>query len=717
MKEYANKTAEPEGIHGYMTKNIKENCPAVHLEIFEEHSNCRKFVLFDEILPIRLQNFKKEYKPLNLIVEINGVRVFENGAKLFKDPDSKQDCYHIQNVKQIFQEFVYSNYAVMNQGRDNMIKFVFQYEVREDQIQGNEGVQEEDQTGHLKEVSNGKKFKVASETNSSGPDNDFSNNITNNDLKPQLKNKQKSNLLSFEPISPFANGSMTKEEQNKIVDKHMETKSSIEKETLSLSRIGDHQYKMYETTVSFPIYSVLSFKLKNVALKKQKKVLSSVEIQPSKTLKYLDKIYGTGFDSQDAFLQIKDVSYSLVNESNVKLSPIGFSKDKNIFFENIILKPENEYAFNFEVPYEHNSQVKVFINYKVFGAFWNCGSIDANKSLSETGIDVEVVYKTKIAVERNMSNSLVGLSSFSRTSRTNSVNNTVNNSISNKTFGYNYATTSASSLLLPPAHTLAYDVNHGSEYGNYNRINSNNSISAHNINYMNNTYHNTINSALSNKFPSLIIDKVNETSTASENNTIYAKVGEPFKVKFQLRYENSANSLTELVIYQSVNIPNFTTSAMSTSTGSNTTQYNMGSAQSSRASNPQSGFASANTTTGMTSPIRMSELYMPGNSKKSYSGAAPHSSKSVMNQDIALSNRYYKWKKSLAQLPYQRGIVLLNNDYKISMETISRNTMEFQVELVGLQKGFYPNVHGLRIVNLNTSEITPFGGKLAVMIC
>ncbi|KAL6946897.1 hypothetical protein ACO0QE_001750 [Hanseniaspora vineae] len=698
-----------------MTQEIEKNCSAVQLQLFEDHSIYRKFVLFDEVLPIRLQNFKKTYKPLKLVIEINGARVFENGVKLDKQSNSGLDHYYIQNVKQIFQEFVYSNHALMNQGRNNVIKFVFQFEVQKNQAQGDEENQEKDQDGEMKEAANEGSTEVLNEVVCSTNDSD-SDPIVNNQMF-QPKDKPKNNLLSFEPISPFVNESIVDEGKKKLADEQVETNSVYEKSKLLLNRHENRQHKIHETAISLPIYSVLSFKLKNVALKKQKKVISSVEIQPSKTLRYLDKIYGSGFGTQDAFLQIKDVFYSLVNDSSVKLLPIGFSKDTSLSAENVLLKSENEYALNFEVPYEHNSQIKVFINYRVCGSFLSCGKPHGKNSLLETGIDVEVAHKTKITIERNMSNSLVGLTGFSRTSRTNSVNNNMNNAVSNKTFGYNYATTSASSLLLPPTHTLAYDVNHSTEYGSYNRVSSNNSVSSYNINYMNNPHHNTINSALTNKFPSLVIDRVEGESEGGADNTVYAKVGEPFKVKFQLRYENSSNSLTELVIYQSINIPNFTPPPAAMSTGSNATHYNMGNAQSSRTSNPQSGFTSANTTTGMTSPIRMSELYMPGNSKKSFSGAPSHSLKSVMNQDIALSNRYYKWKKSLAQLPYQKGIVLLNNDYKISMETISRNTMEFQVELVGLQKGFYPNVHGLRIVNLNTSEITPFGSKLAVMIC
>lgn len=97
--------------------------------------------------------------------------------------------------------------------------------------------------------------------------------------------------------------------------------------------------------------------------------------------------------------------------------------------------------------------------------------------------------------------------------------------------------------------------------------------------------------------------------------------------------------------------------------------------------------------------------------QKQYAMNTNISVKAITNH---VNEKYWQWKKSLRLLPYQCGLVLIDDDYQISFEE-NENSITVGIRIVGIQKGYYPNLSNLKLYDLNSNQILDFCSNYGVL--
>ncbi|SSD61369.1 uncharacterized protein SCODWIG_03130 [Saccharomycodes ludwigii] len=781
---------EKKGLDDYI-RNIKfENDPAAIFKYFQELELKRKFVIFDEILPVYVVHLKKNnciyLENPTLSFQINSTKLYSSNAELKEIRninDNQKDTitiYKVLNLKDIFQHFVYKNNMVMNNGRNNKISITLSYIERS-------------HNGHDDTAGNS-----ASETYNSG----F--------------------ITSFEPLSPFVNMENSANNTTNSTDTLLAKKN--------------HTFK------NFPIYSVLNFRLRNVSLMRLKKIISSLDLQPSKTLVYLREKYGGGGDTSNLYLKIIDISYFLINDSFLQLDPmINTDDDVNSIInpnESIFLTTDKSFTVNYDLPFQTSNQIKISIRYLVnycdteyieIETVWET-QVNVNKSIlsplvpqnlpqssnnfsSTNNIITNDVETSLSGVDNTTSNANKGgtlvntagntlAASNTTTTSTSTTTTTTTTTTNNNNNSNNNATNNKNSIVNSPTlnvnsndkaiNSLTQIVNSISKNNNNNGTNSTNSLTQFGLVNSTPMLNGTKsfkpmisnNSSSSNNSPYIIRNVNNWGNILSNqgssiqvrahglynNEAVYCKLGQTFKIKLQIQTidnnlnnnNNNNNNYENTGIIEDVVLLNNSSGTTTNGTGNNSMNANNRNRSNStpnrrnyggnNASKTKLKNISNDTNKNLCGIVVYQTLNIPGNTCNMNNGAsdylsvfntnnstvantrvtsgintpnAPFSlSSSELNstysgtqqQQPSLSAMYWSWKKRLAQLPYQNGVILLNNDYKIPMEDLENKTIEFDLELIGLQRGYYPSLNGLKLVDLSSGEVIEFGSKLAVMV-
>lgn len=111
---------------------------------------------------------------------------------------------------------------------------------------------------------------------------------------------------------------------------------------------------------------------------------------------------------------------------------------------------------------------------------------------------------------------------------------------------------------------------------------------------------------------------------------------------------------------------------------------------------------------------RISIPTTPGTSdynQRQYSAYTSNNMKAIKNH---VNEKYWQWKKSLRLLPYQCGLVLIDDDYQISFDD-NETKLIVGINILGIQKGYYPNLNNFKLYDLNSNQILDFCSKFGVL--
>lgn len=89
----------------------------------------------------------------------------------------------------------------------------------------------------------------------------------------------------------------------------------------------------------------------------------------------------------------------------------------------------------------------------------------------------------------------------------------------------------------------------------------------------------------------------------------------------------------------------------------------------------------------------------------------PYNVTSVIKSQI--NEKYSQWKQSLRLMPYQCGLILIDDDYELDFE--DKDELEVEVRFVGVQRGYYPNLSNIKLFDLNQNKVMDFCKQFAVL--
>lgn len=78
-----------------------------------------------------------------------------------------------------------------------------------------------------------------------------------------------------------------------------------------------------------------------------------------------------------------------------------------------------------------------------------------------------------------------------------------------------------------------------------------------------------------------------------------------------------------------------------------------------------------------------------------------------------INEKYSQWKQSLRLMPYQCGLILIDDDYELDFE--DKEEVEVEIRFVGVQRGYYPNLSNIKLFDLNQSKVMDFCKQFAVL--
>lgn len=89
----------------------------------------------------------------------------------------------------------------------------------------------------------------------------------------------------------------------------------------------------------------------------------------------------------------------------------------------------------------------------------------------------------------------------------------------------------------------------------------------------------------------------------------------------------------------------------------------------------------------------------------------PYNVTSVIKSQI--NEKYSQWKQSLRLMPYQCGLILIDDDYELDFE--DKEELVVEIRFVGVQKGYYPNLSNIKLFDLNQNKVIDFCKQFAVL--
>lgn len=111
---------------------------------------------------------------------------------------------------------------------------------------------------------------------------------------------------------------------------------------------------------------------------------------------------------------------------------------------------------------------------------------------------------------------------------------------------------------------------------------------------------------------------------------------------------------------------------------------------------------------------RISIPTTPGTSDYNQKQYSAYSSSNINAIKNHVNEKYWQWKKSLRLLPYQCGLVLIDDDYQISFGE-NESKLVVGINILGIQKGYYPNLNNFKLYDLNSNQILDFCSKFGVL--
>jgi len=89
-----------------------------------------------------------------------------------------------------------------------------------------------------------------------------------------------------------------------------------------------------------------------------------------------------------------------------------------------------------------------------------------------------------------------------------------------------------------------------------------------------------------------------------------------------------------------------------------------------------------------------------------------HSSNtSVIKSQI--NEKYSQWKQSLRLMPYQCGLILIDDDYELNFA--DKDELPVEIRFVGVQKGYYPNLSNIKLYDLDQNKVMDFCNQFGVL--
>ncbi|CAI4456850.1 CIH_collapsed_G0018750.mRNA.1.CDS.1 [Saccharomyces cerevisiae] len=266
-----------------------------NIEQLRQSHLSRKFIIFDEQLNLWLwfQGNSQENKRFvlqNMIILINEAQVTRTSTidDYFTQVENNENLWRLKN--DCCSKILFKSNVVMNNGYNNQIKFVFEYK---------------------------------------SVDANFNNQDSLQDPQARYtldKYSSEEILPSFEPVYSWSS-TATKSSKN--------TNNHLEKNSRATHRVSSKNSEVHEADVSrnpntftlklqYPIFSLLNMRLRNISLKSEHCILSSLDFQTSKASEQLTKkfIYP---QEHNSFLKLnfQEISYKLIDgTSQIELDPI-----------------------------------------------------------------------------------------------------------------------------------------------------------------------------------------------------------------------------------------------------------------------------------------------------------------------------------------------------------------------------------------------------------
>lgn len=274
-------------LHGDLNGSNIEQLRQSHLS--------RQFIIFDEQLNLwlRFENDtqdKRRFELQNMIISINEAQVIstDNIDDSFTQIDKDGNLWKLKD--DYCSKALFKSNVVMNNGYNNQIRFLFEYK----------SVDEDHSNQDISQASD-------------------SSNTLDRYCSEEI-------LPSFEPVYSW---SCVTSKSGNGAGIHVQKDTRIDHPSASKNReiYGTKTSKNFDTLslkLQYPIYSLLNMRLRNISLKSEHCILSSLDFQTSKASEQLTKkfIYPQEHNSL-LKLNFSEVSYKLIDgTSQIRLDPI-----------------------------------------------------------------------------------------------------------------------------------------------------------------------------------------------------------------------------------------------------------------------------------------------------------------------------------------------------------------------------------------------------------
>lgn len=78
-----------------------------------------------------------------------------------------------------------------------------------------------------------------------------------------------------------------------------------------------------------------------------------------------------------------------------------------------------------------------------------------------------------------------------------------------------------------------------------------------------------------------------------------------------------------------------------------------------------------------------------------------------------INEKYAQWKQSLRLMPYQCGLILIDDDYELNFG--DSDELKVEIRFVGVQKGYYPNLSNIKLYDLDQNKVLDFCNQFGVL--
>lgn len=371
----------------------------------------RKFVLFDENLRLFILSPKSKEKKLNVesfSIWINDTEILKSSNfDLFDQVENKNNADDTNIMWQlkphVCSDIVFRSSVVMNNGYSNEIKFLFKYKydstsLSHDKHQDNSKINDrKDLLKHKYTLPNFEPIDIWSAEDDYNKMIAKSMNYANNEKSISMAhlfssantNNRTGSKLSRNHSNSMTNYTNTTNNQNHLQNDDHDT--------------DDDDDDTDVLKVEYPIYSLLSMRLRNASLKSKDCILSSLDFQVSKTALQLSETFLNNNSRSDLYLlsysgsfklKFHEIEYQLVDKSShIKIDPICPFQVPFYGYEH------DSFSFGYKLPLlsaaDLPCRVKVTLNYDFI-----TDNLDDNDEKIKILIPIRTSWETDVTLKR-----------------------------------------------------------------------------------------------------------------------------------------------------------------------------------------------------------------------------------------------------------------------------------------------------------------------------